>query len=151
MRAVIQRVSHARVTVNGEVTGEIGRGLVVFLGVAKEDTAADAEFLVEKITTLRIFPDTDGKMNVDLASSGGRLLIISQFTLYGDTRRGRRPSFDRAAGAEQARVLYEYFVQAARTRGVSVETGVFQAMMSVELSNEGPVTLICDSDRGSPP
>ena len=149
MRAVVQRVSQARVTVDGSVTGEIGRGLVVLLGVTKEDTAADAEYLVEKIIRLRIFPDAEGKMNVDLAGTGGRLLVISQFTLYGDTRRGRRPSFDRAAGAEHARVLYEYFVQAARARGVSVATGVFQAMMSVELSNEGPVTLICDSDRSA--
>ena len=150
MRAVIQRVSKARVVVEGRVTGEISRGLLVLLGIAKEDTPADAEYLADKTAGLRIFPDADGRMNLDVTGIGGSLLVVSQFTLYGDTRRGRRPSFDRAAAADQARVLYEYFVQAARARGVKVATGVFQAMMSVELTNDGPVTLICDSERGSP-
>jgi D-tyrosyl-tRNA(Tyr) deacylase len=145
MRVVIQRVSEASVSVEGRVTGSIGRGLLVLVGVAKGDQASDAEFLVEKTVGLRIFPDEEGKMNLSVADVGGALLIVSQFTLYGDCSRGRRPSFDRAAGAENARVLYEYFVRAVRDRGLTVETGVFQAMMSVHLVNDGPVTLIIDS------
>ena len=145
MRAVIQRVSEASVTVDGRVIGSIGRGLVVLLGIAKGDQASDAEFLVEKTVGLRIFPDAEGKMNQSVADVAGALLVVSQFTLYGDCSRGRRPSFDKAAAAEDARVLYEYFVRAARDRGIRVETGIFQATMSVHLLNEGPVTLIIDS------
>jgi D-tyrosyl-tRNA(Tyr) deacylase len=145
MRAVIQRVSEASVTVEGRVIGAIGRGLVVLLGVAKGDQAGEAEFLVEKTVGLRIFPDAEGKMNQSVADVAGSLLVVSQFTLYGDCRRGRRPSFDKAAPADEARVLYEYFVRAARDRGIRVETGIFQATMSVQLVNDGPVTLIIDS------
>ena len=145
MRAVIQRVSEASVTVEGRVIGAIGRGLVVLLGVAKGDQAGEAEFLVEKTVGLRIFPDAEGKMNQSVADVAGALLVVSQFTLYGDCRRGRRPSFDKAAPADEARVLYEYFVRAARDRGIRVETGIFQATMSVQLVNDGPVTLIIDS------
>ena len=145
MRAVIQRVSEASVTVDGRVIGSIGRGLVVLLGIAKGDQASDAEFLVEKTVGLRIFPDAEGKMNQSVEDVAGALLVVSQFTLYGDCSRGRRPSFDKAAAAEDARVLYEYFVRAARDHGIRVETGIFQATMSVQLINEGPVTLIIDS------
>jgi D-tyrosyl-tRNA(Tyr) deacylase len=144
MRAVLQRVREARVEVAGEVAGEIGKGLVVLLGVAKPDTAAAADYLAEKVTGLRIFPDEAGKMNRDVIEAGGALLVISQFTLYGDTRKGRRPSFDSAAGPEQARALYERFIEACRGRGVPVQTGVFQASMAVYLVNEGPVTVICE-------
>jgi D-aminoacyl-tRNA deacylase len=147
MRAVVQRVSRARVEVDGAVVGEIGAGLLVLLGVAKNDASADAEFLAEKILGLRIFSDDAGKMNRSLAETGGSLLIVSQFTLYGDVRKGRRPSFDLAAPPEQARALYEDFVAVARRSGLKVETGVFQAMMDVSLVNEGPVTLIVESVR----
>lgn len=147
MRAVVQRVSEARVRVNGEVTGEIGAGVVVLLGVARTDEAAAAEQLAEKIHGLRLFNDEQGKMNRSLEEAGGGVLAISQFTLHGDCRKGRRPSFDRAAPAEQARALYEEFVAALRRRGARVETGVFQAMMKVELVNDGPVTLLLDTDR----
>ncbi len=132
-------------TVDGRVTGEIGAGLLVLLGVAQTDGEAQAEWLADKILDLRIFEDSGGKMNLSLLETGGSLLVVSQFTLYGDTRKGRRPSFDRAARPEQARRLYEHFVERARARGVRVETGVFQAMMKVELTNDGPVTLICES------
>ena len=145
MRAVVQRVSQARVEVEGAVTGAIGPGLVALVGVAKTDTAAEAEFLAEKIVNLRIFSDAEGKMNRSLLESGGALLVVSQFTLYGDCRKGRRPSFDQAAGAEQARSLYEQFVAAARRTGATVATGVFQANMSVSLTNDGPVTLVVES------
>ena len=145
MRAVIQRVSEARVTVAGSVLGEIGPGLLALLGVAKPDTTADAEFLAEKILNLRVFPDEAGKMNRSLLDVTGALLVISQFTLYGDGRKGRRPSFDDAAPAEQARPLYEHFVEVARRSGVRVETGVFQAHMEVSLVNDGPVTLLVES------
>lgn len=145
MRAVIQRVSQARVKVEGSVLGEIGPGLLALLGVAKPDTAAAAEFLAEKILNLRVFPDEAGKMNRSLLDTGGALLVVSQFTLYGDCRKGRRPSFDAAAPAEQARALYEHFVEAARRSGVRVETGVFQAHMDVSLVNDGPVTLLVES------
>jgi D-tyrosyl-tRNA(Tyr) deacylase len=147
MRAVVQRVSEARVEVDGTVTGSIGLGLMVLLGVGKGDDESSAEWLVDKIAGLRIFPDYEGKMNLSVEQSGGALLVVSQFTLYGDTRRGRRPSFDGAAPPDEANRLYEYFVQRARARGLRVETGVFQAMMSVHLVNEGPVTLICESAR----
>jgi D-tyrosyl-tRNA(Tyr) deacylase len=145
MRAVVQRVSRAEVSVNGSVVGEIGEGLLVLLGVAKPDTAAQADFVLEKILNLRIFPDDAGKMNRSLLDTGGGLLVVSQFTLYGDCRKGRRPSFDAAAPAGQARSLYEYFVAAARESGLRVATGVFQAHMQVSLVNDGPVTLLVES------
>ncbi len=147
MRAVIQRVSRASVAVKGETVGAIGRGLLVLLGIRKGDAAGDAEYLVEKTLGLRIFPDENGKMNRNVREVDGALLVISQFTLYGDCRRGRRPSFDLAAAPEDARALYEYFVRAARERGIPVETGVFQAMMAVELVNDGPVTILLDSSK----
>ena len=147
MRAVIQRVSEARVKVDGQVTGEIGAGLLVLLGVAKTDDAAAAQQLAEKIYGLRLFNDADGKMNRSLAEGNGAVLAVSQFTLYADCRKGRRPSFDRAAPAELARALYEEFVSALRSLGARVETGVFQAMMDVELVNDGPVTVLVDTDR----
>ncbi|HKZ52464.1 MAG TPA: D-aminoacyl-tRNA deacylase [Candidatus Acidoferrales bacterium] len=147
MRAVVQRVSQARVRVNGEVTGEIGTGVVVLLGVAKTDDEAAAEQLAEKIWGLRLFNDEQGRMNLSLEEVGGAVLAVSQFTLHGDCRKGRRPSFDRAAPAEQAKKLYEAFVTALRRQGARVETGVFQAMMDVELVNDGPVTLLLDTDR----
>jgi len=147
MRAVVQRVAQARVRVNGQVTGEIGPGIVALLGVARVDTQASAAQLAEKIAGLRLFNDAEGKMNLSLEEVGGAVLAISQFTLYGDTRKGRRPSFDRAAPAEQARALYEAFVAALRALGLRVETGVFQAMMEVELTNAGPVTLLVDTEK----
>jgi D-tyrosyl-tRNA(Tyr) deacylase len=145
MRAVIQRVSQASVKVEGSVLGEIGPGLLALLGIAKPDTAADAEFLADKILNLRVFPDQAGKMNRSLLDTGGALLVVSQFTLYGDCRKGRRPSFDDAAPAEQARPLYEHFIEVARRSGLRVETGVFQAHMDVSLVNDGPVTLLVES------
>ena len=147
MRAVVQRVSRARVTVNGETTGEIGLGLLVLLGVGAGDTRAGADYLVEKTIGLRIFEDAGGKMNLSVAEVGGALLVVSQFTLYGDARRGKRPSFDGAAPPEQARELYEYFVEKVRASGVRSETGRFQETMQVELVNEGPVTILLDSDK----
>ncbi len=147
MRAVIQRVSRAKVTVNGEVIGEIGRGLLVLLGVASEDFESDADYLVDKIIDLRIFEDADDRMNLSLADIAGEMLVVSQFTLYGDTRRGRRPSFIKAAPPERAIELYEYLVGRAKTRIDKVETGRFQAMMDVELVNDGPVTIILDSEK----
>lgn len=148
MRAVVQRVSRARVTVSEETTGEIGLGLLVLLGVGAGDTRAEAEYLVEKTIGLRIFEDTGGKMNLSVAEVGGALLVVSQFTLYGDARRGKRPSFDAAAPPEQARELYEYFVEKVRGAGLRCETGRFQEMMQVELVNEGPVTILLDSTKG---
>jgi D-tyrosyl-tRNA(Tyr) deacylase len=147
MKAVLQRVSQARVEVEGQVTGSIGRGLVVLLGIARTDTPADADYLAEKIIGLRVFPDDEGKMNRSLMEIGGGLLVISQFTLYGDTRKGRRPSFDAAAPPDQARALYEYFLKAVRSHEVPYQAGIFQAMMDVHLVNEGPVTIICESPR----
>ena len=146
MRAVVQRVSRAKVTVSGEVAGEIGRGLLVLLGVGAGDTPADADYLAEKIVGLRIFEDAGGKMNLAVAEVGGAMLVVSQFTLYGDVRRGKRPSFDAAASPQTARELYEYFVEKIRGAGVKCETGRFQEMMQVELVNEGPVTILLDSD-----
>ena len=145
MRALLQRVSRASVVVDGSVVGEIGAGLLILLGVAKSDTFQDAEFLVDKILNLRVFPDAAGKMNRSLLENSGDLLIISQFTLYGDCRKGRRPGFDAAAPAEQARALYEAFVGLSRRSGLRVETGVFQAHMDVSLVNDGPVTLMLES------
>ena len=147
MRAVVQRVTRARVTINGEAVGEIGRGLLVLLGVAREDKEADADYLAEKIVGLRVFEDAEGKMNLALAESGGSILAVSQFTLYGDVRRGWRPSFDAAAKPESARRLYEYFIGRIRAAGLRCETGRFQEMMAVELVNDGPVTLLLDSNK----
>lgn len=149
MRAVIQRVTYAKVEVEGSVVGEIGLGLLVLLGVAKGDSAADADFLAAKISQLRIFPDEAGKMNRSVLEAGGSMLAVSQFTLYGDCRKGRRPSFDAAAAPEEARALYEHFVEAARAAGLQVATGVFQADMKVSLLNDGPVTLIVESPSRS--
>src|ERR1051325_7670592 len=147
MRAVIQRVTFAKVEVAGEVRGEIGRGMLVLLGVARTDGKQDADFLAAKAEQLRIFKDEAGKMNRLLLETGGEMLAVSQFTLYADCRKGRRPSFDDAAPAEQARELYEHFVQAVQKLGVRVATGVFQAHMAVTLENDGPVTLIVESAR----
>lgn len=147
MRAVVQRVSRARVIVEGKVTGEIGPGLVVLLGVRREDSAAAVSYLAEKVANLRIFEDDQGKMNRSLLETGGSALVVSQFTLYGDARGQRRPSYLRAAPPEQAKALYDEFVEALCALSVKVETGVFQAMMSVELVNEGPVTILMDSEK----
>jgi D-tyrosyl-tRNA(Tyr) deacylase len=147
MRAVIQRVSRAQVAVAGEIVGKIGRGLLVLLGVAQADSEADADYLADKIVGLRIFEDESGKMNVDVASICGQILVVSQFTLYGDVRRGKRPSFDAAASPDRARQLYEYFVERIRAAGIQCETGRFQEMMQVELVNEGPVTILLDSTK----
>jgi D-aminoacyl-tRNA deacylase len=147
MRAVVQRVSRCRVTVNGNVVGEIGMGLLVLLGVSKTDAEAAADYLVEKIVGLRIFEDAEGKMNLSVQEAGGALLVVSQFTLYGDVRRGKRPSFDAAARPEEAKRLYEYFVGRVRASGLRCETGEFQAMMDVELVNSGPVTVLLDSEK----
>jgi D-aminoacyl-tRNA deacylase len=147
MRAVIQRVSRARVTVGGSVTGEIGTGLLVLLGVCDQDTTADAEYLVKKTLSLRVFEDESGKMNLPLGDVDGGVLVVSQFTLCGDVRRGNRPSFDKAASPEQACHLYEHFVACIRARGFRCETGQFQEMMDVELVNAGPVTILLDSQK----
>ncbi len=147
MRAVIQRVSRARVTVNGWTAGEIGIGLLVLLGVGQADTEADATYLAEKIAGLRIFEDQDGKMSRSVIDVGGSVLTVSQFTLYGDVRRGKRPSFDAAAPADPAKRLYEFFVERIRSAGLRCETGRFQEMMQVELVNEGPVTILLDSQK----
>ncbi len=147
MRAVIQRVRRGRVLVEGKVVGEIGPGLLVLLGVGKTDTEAAADYLAEKILGLRIFEDDAGKMNLSVQDSRGEMLVVSQFTLYGDVRRGKRPSFDAAARPEEAKRLYEYFVGQIRAAGVRCETGVFQAMMDVELVNQGPVTILLDSEK----
>ena len=147
MRAVVQRVSRAKVTVDGKVTGEIARGLLVLLGVGAGDTRADADYLADKVIGLRIFEDAGGKMNLSVADVEGAILAVSQFTLYGDVRRGKRPSFDAAAPPQPARELYEYFVEKIRGAGVKCETGRFQEMMQVELVNEGPVTILLDSAK----
>jgi len=147
MRAVVQRVSRARVSVEGRVTGEIGAGLMVLLGVGREDSASVAASLAEKVANLRIFEDEQGKMNRSLLDVKGEALVVSQFTLYGDARGQRRPSFISAAPPDKASALYEEFNSALRGLGVTVATGIFQAMMSVELVNEGPVTILLDSDK----
>ena len=147
MRAVVQRVSRAQVTVNGEMAGEIGLGLLVLLGVGRDDTEDDATYLAEKIAGLRVFEDAQGKMNSSVRDAGGSVLAVSQFTLYGDVRRGKRPSFDAAAPPEKARLLYEFFVEQIRAAGLRCETGRFQEMMKVELVNEGPVTILLDSGK----
>lgn len=151
MRAVVQRVTQAKVEVDGAVTGEIQGGLLVLLGVGRGDTPADADFVASKVVQLRIFSDEAGKMNRSLIDTGGALLAVSQFTLYGDTRKGRRPSFDGAAPPEIARELYERFVAAVLAAGVRCETGVFQADMAVTLTNDGPVTLIVESASQTAP
>jgi len=147
MRAVVQRVSRAHVAVNGEIAGEIGLGLRGLLGVSRDDTQADATYLAEKIAGLRVFEDAEGKMNRKVQDVGGSVLAVSQFTLYGDVRRGKRPSFDAAAPPEKARQLYEFFVEQIRAAGLRCETGRFQEMMKVELVNEGPVTILLASAK----
>jgi D-tyrosyl-tRNA(Tyr) deacylase len=147
MRAILQRVSRARVVVEGKPVSEISAGLLVLLGIAKGDTPADAAYLAEKTAQLRIFNDTQGKMNLSLLDIGGAALVVSQFTLYADTSRGRRPGFERAAPPGDAKQLYEEYVRCLKAAGVRVETGVFQAHMEVELVNDGPVTLVLNSDR----
>ncbi len=147
MRVVIQRVTEAHVSTPGSTTSSIGTGLLLLLGVTHEDTAADADYLVEKTLGLRIFPDESGKMNRTVCEAGGALLVVSQFTLYADCRKGRRPSFDRAAPADQGLTLYDYFVEKARRGPVPVKTGVFQAHMQVHLVNDGPVTILIDSSE----
>ncbi|HYA62067.1 MAG TPA: D-aminoacyl-tRNA deacylase [Candidatus Sulfotelmatobacter sp.] len=147
MRAVVQRVSRAKVTVDGQIAGEIGAGLMILLGVGKEDTSAVAAAMAEKLANLRIFEDAGGKMNLSLLETKGSALVVSQFTLYGDARGQRRPSFITAAPPELAKKLYEEFCEALKRLGVNVGTGIFQAMMSVELVNEGPVTILVDSDK----
>src|ERR1700751_1327707 len=147
MRAVIQRVKRAKVTVAGEITGEIGTGLLVLLGVGRGDEEAGADYLAAKTVGLRVFEDGEGKMNLPVTDVGGAVLAVSQFTLYGDVRKGKRPSFDEAARPEQARALYEYYVGRIRASGVRCETGRFQEMMDVELVNDGPVTILVDSGK----
>ncbi len=147
MRAVVQRVSRAQVSVDEVVASKIEKGLLILLGVSGEDTEAEADYLAEKIVGLRIFEDLDGKMNLDVRQIGGNLLVVSQFTLYGDVRRGKRPSFDAAARPELANRLYEYFVERIRATGLHCQTGRFQAMMQVELVNDGPVTIMLDSAK----
>jgi D-aminoacyl-tRNA deacylase len=147
MRAVVQRVSRAKVAVNERISGEIGLGLLVLLGVRHEDTEADATYLAEKIAGLRIFEDQDGKMNRSVQDACGSVLAVSQFTLYGDVRRGKRPSFDAAAPPVHARRLYEFFVERIQAAGLHCETGRFQEIMQVELVNEGPVTILLDSGK----
>ena len=148
MRAVVQRVTRASVTIEGEITGEIGNGLVVLLGVARDDTKDDADYLAAKIVALRIFDDAEGKMNVSVKDIDGGLLVVSQFTLYGDVRRGLRPSWSDAAAPEIAEPLYEYFVESSRKLLGRVETGSFRKTMQVELVNDGPVTILLDSRKG---
>ncbi|MGA2374585.1 MAG: D-aminoacyl-tRNA deacylase [Candidatus Sulfotelmatobacter sp.] len=147
MRAVVQRVSRAQVTVNGDIAGKIGLGLLVLLGVGRDDTESDATYLAEKIAGLRVFEDAVGKMNRSVQDVGGSVLAVSQFTLYGDVKRGKRPSFDDAAPPEKARQFYEFFVGQIRAAGLRCETGRFQEMMKVELVNEGPVTILLDSAK----
>lgn len=147
MRAVVQRVSRARVRVEGWTAGEIGIGLLVLLGVGHEDTEAEATYLADKVAGLRVFEDQEGKMNRSVRDVAGSVLAVSQFTLYGDVRRGKRPSFDEAAPPEQAQRLYEFFVQQIQALGLRCETGRFRAMMQVELVNDGPVTILLDSGK----
>jgi|SRR5581483_7091000 len=147
MRAVVQRVSTARVEVEGQVIGSIGRGLLIFLGIATSDTRAEADYLSDKVVGLRIFSDEAGKFALSVQDARGEILVVSQFTLYGDIRRGRRPSFTEAAGIDTALPLYDYFVECIRRHQVPVATGRFQATMAVPLVNDGPVTLILDTDE----
>ena len=150
MRAVIQRVSRASVEVEGQTVGRIGLGMLVLLGVAKGDGLPEADYLVEKLSTLRIFSDQNGKMNRSVTEAGGALLVVSQFTLLGDTRQGRRPGFDAAASPEPARMLYDYFIEALKAKALRVEAGRFGAHMRVALENDGPVTLIVESPEHNP-
>lgn len=147
MRAVLQRVTHASVTIDGEISGEIGTGFLILLGVGPQDTAEEALYLAKKCVGLRVFSDEDDKMNLALADVGGKLLVISQFTLFADCRKGKRPNFSGAAKGEQANELYEYFVACCRGLGVETQTGEFGADMKVELCNDGPVTIILDTDE----
>ncbi len=147
MRAVVQRVTRASVTVEGQIVGEIGKGLVVLLGVARDDTEKDAAYLAEKIAALRVFDDAEGRMNLSVKDNGGAMLVVSQFTLHGDVRRGLRPSWIEAAAPEVAEPLYEFFVTQAKTRVDYVATGSFRRMMQVELVNDGPVTILLDSRK----
>lgn len=147
MRAVVQRVSRARVSVDGTITGQIERGLVVLLGVAQADSEPDADYMAGKVAGLRVFEDEAGKMNLSVLEIGGAVLVVSQFTLFGDVRRGKRPSFDDAARPEQALSLYKYFCERIRALGLRCDTGVFQASMNVELVNDGPVTILLDSKK----
>ncbi|MGI6574588.1 MAG: D-aminoacyl-tRNA deacylase [bacterium] len=147
MRAVVQRVTKGQVTLEGEVIGAIGKGFVVLLGIGRDDTSRDVEYLVDKIVNLRVFDDAAGKMNCSLLDVGGELLAISQFTLYGDCRKGRRPSFIAAAAPEEAVLLYNEFVKKVAAYGIAVATGRFQALMQVDIHNDGPVTLLIDSKK----
>ncbi len=147
MRAVIQRVTQASVSVDDRIAGQIGAGLLVLLGVSKTDTQASADYVVEKILGLRVFSDAEGKINLSVRESGGAVLLVSQFTLYGDVRRGKRPSFDDAARPEQAKALYQYVVTRISEQGLECATGEFQAMMRVSLVNDGPVTILIDSEK----
>ena len=147
MRIVLQRVTRAHVEVAGETVGSIAAGLVLLLGVTHRDAREDADYLASKVIQLRVFPDDAGRMNRSLLDAGGALLVVSQFTLYGDCRKGRRPGFDQAASPEHARGLYEYFVQRLESSNVTVATGVFQAEMEIHLVNDGPVTFVLDSSR----
>ena len=147
MRAVVQRVSRASVKVNGERTANIGEGLLVLLGVAQDDTDADASYVAQKVAGLRVFEDSEGKMNRSVTDIGGAVLAVSQFTLLGDVRKGKRPSFDAAARPERARALYQHFVERIRAAGLRCETGRFQEMMEVQLINRGPVTILLDSRK----
>ena len=147
MRAVIQRVAEASVSVDGSMVGTIGPGMVVLLGVEKDDSEKDLAYVAEKITGLRIFEDSSGKMNLSIEDTGGEILVVSQFTLYGDCRKGRRPSYTRAAGGDFAKRFYELFIAELSERGIPVKTGVFGAMMDVHIVNSGPVTLLIDSSR----
>jgi len=147
MRAVIQRVKQASVTVNGTCTGSIDKGIVTFLGIHHSDSTKEITWMADKIVNLRIFPDSDGKMNISLADINAEMLIVSQFTLYGDCRKGRRPGYSEAAPPDQAESLYEQFVEEVRKKGITTATGTFQAMMDVALVNDGPVTLLLDSNK----
>lgn len=147
MRAVVQRVSSSKVTVDGEVTGEINKGLLVLLGVTHEDTSKDVDYIIDKVLNLRIFEDENEKMNLSLKDVGGELLVVSQFTLYGDCRKGRRPSFSSAARPEVATKLYEEFIEKARKEGIVTKTGQFGVHMMVDLTNDGPVTILLESNR----
>jgi D-aminoacyl-tRNA deacylase len=147
MRAVVQRVSQASVQVDGQTTGAIDTGLLVLLGVAKQDTPQDALYLARKILNMRVFPDAEAKLNLNLSQAGGSLLVVSQFTLYGDMRRGLRPSFDEAAPPELAKSLYEHFLTCCRDQGAKLQTGIFQAHMHLLLLNDGPLTILIDSNK----
>lgn len=147
MRAVVQRVKEARVEVEGEVAGRIGEGILLFLGIRKDDAQDDIKYLVEKALGLRMFDDNAGKMNLSIAEVGGEILIVSQFTLYGDCRKGRRPSFDEAASPDMAEKLYGIFVEEVKKRGINVQTGRFRALMDIHLINSGPVTILLDSRK----